>query len=115
MAACKCQRAGDQCLDARDGDGDEGRVRAKLRESGPEYARVPEGLLVRACAPNFDLWRRGGTLECDENTLVEIDTVNTLRGCPQTGPYTLIECLQPLQTDASVVSLHWRPAENVTV
>jgi hypothetical protein len=76
-----------------------------------EYARVPEGLLVRACAPNFDVWRREGALECDENTLVEIDTVKTLRGCPQAAPYTLIECLQPLQPDASVVSLHWRPAE----
>jgi hypothetical protein len=76
-----------------------------------EYARVPEGLVVRACAPNFDSWRKNDALECDPGTIVEIDTVEALRGCPRTGPYTLIDCLQPLQTDASVLSLHWRPAD----
>ena len=75
------------------------------------HARVPEGLILRACAPNFDLWRRAGTLECDEATMVEIDTVTSPRGCPQTAPFTLIECLQPLQKAASVVHLHWRPAQ----
>jgi hypothetical protein len=75
------------------------------------HARVPEGLILRACAPNFDLWRRAGTLACDEATVVEIDTVKSPRGCPQTAPFTLIECLQPLQKEASVVHLHWRPAQ----
>lgn len=75
------------------------------------HARVPEGLILRACAPNFDLWRRAGTLECDEATIVEIDTITYPRGCPQTAPFTLIECLQPLQKEASVVHLHWRPAQ----
>ena len=76
-----------------------------------EYARVPEGLVVRACVPNFDSWRRNDVLECDPRTIVEIDTVKALRSCPRTGPYTLIDCLQPLQLDASVLSLHWRPAD----
>jgi hypothetical protein len=75
------------------------------------HARVPEGLILRACAPNFDLWRRAGTLECDAATMVEIDTVTSPRGCPQTAPFTLIECLQPLQKAASVAHLHWRPAQ----
>jgi hypothetical protein len=75
------------------------------------HARVPEGLILRACAPNFDLWRRAGTLECDAATMVEIDTVTSPRGCPQTAPFTLLECLQPLQKAASVVHLHWRPAQ----
>jgi len=75
------------------------------------HARVPEGLILRACAPNFDLWRREGTLLCDEATIVEIDTIASPRGCPQTAPFTLIECLQPLQKEASLIHLHWRPPQ----
>jgi hypothetical protein len=30
------------------------------------HARVPQGLILRACAPDFDLWRREGALVCDE-------------------------------------------------
>lgn len=29
-----------------------------------EFARVPEGLKVQACAPDFDLWRREGRASC---------------------------------------------------
>ena len=69
-----------------------------------EYARVPEGLVVRACAPDFDAWRKQGALVCDANTLVEVDTVQAARGCPRAGAYTLVDCLQPLQAEASAVS-----------
>lgn len=73
-----------------------------------EYARVPAGLVVRACAPDFNAWRAEGALVCDENTLVEINTVSAVRGCPRAGPYTLVDCLEPLQAEASVTALHWR-------
>jgi len=76
-----------------------------------EYARVPEGLVVRACAPDFDAWRKQGALVCDANTLVEVDTVQAARGCPRAGAYTLVDCLQPLQAEASVTALHWRAPE----
>lgn len=77
------------------------------------HARVPEGLVLRACAPNFDVWRRDGALECAEATLVEVDTVAAPRGCPQAAPFTLVECLQPLQRGASALHLHWRPPQEV--
>lgn len=76
-----------------------------------EYARVPAGLVVRACAPDFSAWRSEGALVCDENTLVEVNTASTAGGCPRAGAYTLVDCLEPLQKEASVTALHWRAAE----
>jgi len=76
-----------------------------------EYARVPEGLVVRACAPDFDVWRKTGALACDENTVVEIDTADAPRGCPRAGAFTLVDCVQPLQAEASTTALHWRAPE----
>ena len=74
-----------------------------------EYARVPEGLLLEACAPDYDLLRREGTLACNENTIVVITTDSENLACPGTQPHTLLDCVKPLQFDATVQTLHWRP------
>jgi hypothetical protein len=70
-----------------------------------EFARVPEGLRVEACAPDFDLFRREGKLRCDENTIVVISAESDTRACPGTLPHTLLDCVKPLQFDAVVETL----------
>lgn len=79
-----------------------------------EFARVPEGLRVEACAPDFDLLRREGRLACNENTVVVINTESDSRACPGTLPHSLLDCIKPLQYDATIETLTWRPpAENM--
>ena len=74
-----------------------------------EFARVPEGLRVEACAPDFDLFRREGRLACNENTIVVINTESDSRACPGTLQHTLLDCMKPLQFDAAIETLVWRP------
>jgi hypothetical protein len=74
-----------------------------------EFARVPEGLRIEACAPDFDLFRREGRLACNENTIVVINTESNSRACPGTLPHTLLDCMKPLQFDAAIETLVWRP------
>lgn len=76
-----------------------------------EFARVPEGLRVEACAPDFDLWRRMGTIACNEDTIVTIITDSDARACPGELPHTLLDCVRPLQFDASTDTLVWRPPD----
>jgi hypothetical protein len=73
-----------------------------------EFARVPEGLRVEACAPDFDLFRREGRLRCNEDTIVVINTESDTRACPGTLPHTLLDCVKPLQFDAAIETLVWR-------
>jgi len=47
-----------------------------------EFARVPEGLRLDACAPDFDRWRRDGVLACNEDTLVSFAADAGARACP---------------------------------
>lgn len=69
-----------------------------------EYARVPEGLRVQACAPDYDLWRREGQLACNENTLVTVSGT-----CPGERAHTVLDCIAPLQFDATMETLVYRP------
>ena len=79
-----------------------------------EFARVPEGLRVEACAPDFDLFRREGRLRCNEDTIVVINTESDTRACPGTLPHTLLDCVKPLQFDAGIETLVWRaPGEKM--
>lgn len=73
-----------------------------------EFARVPEGLRVEACAPDFDLLRREGQLACNENTVVLINTASNSRACPGSLPHSLLDCIKPLQFDAGNETLMWR-------
>lgn len=69
-----------------------------------EYARVPEGLRLQACAPDFDLWRRQGQLACDEHTVVTVSGV-----CPGNAEHTVLDCAGPIQFDATYETLVFRP------
>jgi len=75
-----------------------------------EFARVPEGLRLQACAPDFDLFRRQGRLACNDDTIVVINANNNTRACPGTLPYSLLDCVKTVQFDASVETLVLRPA-----
>ena len=61
-----------------------------------EFARVPEGLRLQACAPDFDRWRREGVLACNEKTLVTIAADAAARACPGATPFSLLDCVRPL-------------------
>lgn len=74
-----------------------------------EFARIPEGLRVQACAPDFDRWRRDGELACNEQTVVTIAADAASRACPGTQAHSLLDCLRPLQFDAGVQTLLRRP------
>lgn len=66
-----------------------------------EYARVPEGLRLETCAPDFDLWRRTGEIVCNERTIHTIEAHNTTRACPGSTSFTLLDCMRSVQHDAS--------------
>jgi hypothetical protein len=74
-----------------------------------EFARVPEGLRLQACAPDFDALRARGVLFCDENTIVTISADDQAPSCPGASPHSLLDCMKPLQFDASRHTLVWRP------
>ena len=70
-----------------------------------EFARVPEGLRVQSYAPDFDLWRREGSLACNPAKLVTISADASARACPGTRAYLLLDCVKPLQFDAGAHTL----------
>ncbi len=74
-----------------------------------EFARVPKGLSLQACAPDFDLWHRTGEIACNENTII---TINGM--CPGALEHTLMDCIASLQFDATVDTLVCRhPSEKM--
>lgn len=66
-----------------------------------EYARVPEGLRLETCAPDFDLWRRTGQIVCNDLTIRTINADNTSRACPGSTSFSLLDCMRPIQHDSS--------------
>lgn len=74
-----------------------------------EFARVPEGLRLQACAPDFDLLRREGRLACNDETIVVINADANTRACPGTLSYSILDCLKTVQFDAGVETLVLRP------
>ena len=77
--------------------------------AGVEFARVPAGLSVQACEPNFDVLRRTGQYTCNEDTLVTIVD----GACPpdNAANHSLLDCVRPLQHAATQIALHWRPED----
>jgi hypothetical protein len=66
-----------------------------------EYARVPEGVLLRACQPNFDHLRVHGEYICNVDLKA---TVSVSGVCPLSGSQDvedILECVAPLQFDAT--------------
>jgi hypothetical protein len=65
-----------------------------------EFARVPEGLRVETCSPDFDLARRTGRIACDETTIRRHEADDSTRACPGAHGFSLVDCMKPLQFDA---------------
>lgn len=77
-----------------------------------DYARIPQGIVLQTCAPAFDVWRETGSVVCNEKTIKTIDTLSTY-GCPSQKPFSLLDCIAPLQFDATEVHLHWRASTEI--
>lgn len=78
-----------------------------------EYARVPEGLRIHTCAPDYDIWRREGVLVCNDDTVLTFTAGAGVRACPSAEPFSLLDCVRPLQHDAVTEHLHWRPPTQI--
>jgi len=65
-----------------------------------EYSRVPQGVVLETCPPDFAHFRATGLWRCDANpdTLVRIEGA-----CPSLLPHTILDCLAPAQFDAGRV------------
>lgn len=70
-----------------------------------EYARVPEGLRLDTCAPDFDLWRRTGQVVCNEHTLRTFSADRSVASCPGPVPFSLLDCMLSIQHDATTQEL----------
>ena len=77
--------------------------------AGVEFARVPAGLRVQACEPNFDVLRRTGQHVCNEDTLVTF--ADGLCPPDNAANHSLLDCVRPLQHAATQIALHWRPED----
>jgi len=71
-----------------------------------EYARVPQGIVLETCPPDFAHYRATGTWRCnaDPATLVRIQGA-----CPSAAPHTILDCLAPTQFDAGSESKQLNP------
>jgi hypothetical protein len=88
-------------------------VRA-YNEAALEFARIPEGLRVETCSPDFDLARRTGRIACDETTVRRLEADDTARACPGEVGFSLLDCVKPLQHDAETTQLFRRAAHEKT-
>jgi len=76
------------------GDGNE----AHYNHHAFEYARVPQGVVLETCPPDFAHFRDTGLWRCDANP----DTHVRIEGaCPSAAPHTILDCLAPAQFDAT--------------
>ena len=78
-----------------------------------EFARVPEGLIVKTCSPDYDIWRKYGSLQCDLETLLTITANDKTPSCPGSSRYSILDCLKSTQFDSTVEHLHWRPPTQI--
>jgi len=71
-------------------------------EHSLEYARVPQGVLLEVCQPDFSWFRQYGLWRCNQDVATH---VNISGACPSTEPHTLFDCIQPTQFDAQATLL----------
>lgn len=63
-----------------------------------EYARIPEGIHVKACEPDFSVYRRTGELVCNPKTLVDLDRHRGVSACPSTqASFSLLDCMSSVE------------------
>ena len=74
-----------------------------------EYARVPEGIHLRACEPDFNAYRLHRELVCAEGTEVSIDKRLGVPACPSSGaPWSLLDCMLSVEASPVVEILAYR-------
>lgn len=62
-----------------------------------EYARVPQGVLLEACQPDFAWYSQHAEWQCNEDARAAVQISGA---CPGLEAYTLLDCIRPLQFDA---------------
>jgi hypothetical protein len=74
-----------------------------------EFARIPEGVKVEVCEPDF--YRlRSGIVECNPNSLVVIDKQVGQAGCPSSiANYSLLDCMLSVERNHPIEKLAYRP------
>lgn len=74
-----------------------------------EFARIPEGVKVEVCEPDF--YRlRSGIVECNPSSLVVIDKQVGQAGCPSsTANYSLLDCMLSVERNHPIEKLAYRP------
>lgn len=73
-----------------------------------EFARVPEGIKVEACEPDFDAMRLRGETVCAAGTVVSLDMHLHVPACPSTTPFSLLDCMKSLQRIPVIERLPFR-------
>jgi len=68
-----------------------------------EYARVPQGIILETCPPDFAHYRATGTWRCDADPATHVRIEGA---CPSLLPHTILDCLAPTQFDAGSESKH---------
>lgn len=72
-----------------------------------QFARVPEGVILRACQPNFDALRQDQVI-CNDDAVV---TVNG--NCPSLSPFTLLDCVASVEKTAVPIELPFRSQNQI--
>ena len=70
-----------------------------------DYARVPEGVILRSCQPDFDHLRQTGEYICNPSQNATIILSGTCPMSSNNPEVELLSCLEPLQYDISSASL----------
>ena len=61
-----------------------------------EYARVPQGIVLETCPPDFAHYHDTGTWRCNADPATH---VRIQGACPSLLPHTILDCLAPTQFD----------------
>ena len=74
-----------------------------------EYARIPEGIHVKACEPDFSIYRRTGNIVCNPKTLVDLDRKEGVGACPSTkASFSMLDCMSSIQKHPVVELIAFR-------
>lgn len=72
-----------------------------------QYARVPAGIRLHACSPNFDSLRND-IFKCNEDTVVEV-----VGRCPSESAYSLLDCIQSIEHNSILHELPFRSQNEI--
>ena len=72
-----------------------------------EFARVPAGVKLSACQPDFAKLREG-VVECNANTITTVSGA-----CPSLAPFTLLDCISSIQSERISLELPFRSQNEI--